>query len=178
MGVPEGNDRRELYKSQYRAIYTYKMSAQDLDQAFREAVTDKDAPDGNWSIKNDERVKYVGKLEVTKGEDQTLRVRRCSSVAACHPHLQPSATLICSSLRALHAQCTHQRNTYATPTQQQRNNNATTTQHHHQKSSLALPLSDCQPVLTRACSTQVTMEDYPEAGMSALKYYPIQSYTK
>lgn len=26
--VPEGNDRRELYKSQYRAIYTYKMSAQ------------------------------------------------------------------------------------------------------------------------------------------------------
>lgn len=127
--VPEGNDRRELYKSQYRAIYTYKMSAQDLDQAFREAVTDKDAPDGNWSIKNDERVKYVGKLEVTKGEDQTLRVRRCSSVAACHPHLQPSATLICSSLRALHAQCTHQRNTYATPTQQQRDNNATTTQH-------------------------------------------------
>ena len=95
--VPEGNDRRELYKSQYRAIYTYKMSAQDLDQAFREAVTDKDAPDGNWSIKNDERVKYVGKLEVTKGEDQTLRV---------------------------------------------------------------------------------TMEDYPEAGMSALKYYTIQSYTK
>ena len=25
--VPEGTDRRELYKSQYRAIYTYKMSA-------------------------------------------------------------------------------------------------------------------------------------------------------
>jgi len=24
----------------------------------------------------------------------------------------------------------------------------------------------------------VTMEDYPEAGMSALKYYTIQSYTK
>jgi len=94
--VPEGNDRRELYKSQYRAIYTYKMSAQDLDQAFREAVTG-DGPDGGWGIKNDERVKYVGKLEVSKGEDQTLKV---------------------------------------------------------------------------------TMEDYPEAGMSALKYYTIQSYTK
>ena len=94
--VPEGNDRRELYKSQYRAIYTYKMSAQDLDQAFREAVTG-DGPDGGWSIKNDERVKYVGKLEVTKGDDATLKV---------------------------------------------------------------------------------TMEDYPEAGMSALKYYTIQSYTK
>ena len=25
---------------------------------------------------------------------------------------------------------------------------------------------------------KVTMEDYPEAGMSALKYYTIQSYTK
>jgi len=73
-----------------------KMSAQDLDQAFREAVT-SDGPDGGWSIKNDERVKYVGKLEVTKGDDATLKV---------------------------------------------------------------------------------TMEDYPEAGMSALKYYTIQSYTK
>ena len=28
------------------------------------------------------------------------------------------------------------------------------------------------------CVLQVTMEDYPEAGMSALKYYTIQSYTK
>ena len=100
--VPEGTDRRELYKSQYRAIYTCararetchcalprcaarasarvaslttarrrfalladKMSAAELDQAFREAVTG-DGPDGGWSIKNDERVKYVGKLEVAK----------------------------------------------------------------------------------------------------------------
>jgi len=94
--VPEGTDRRELYKSQYRAIYTYKMSASELDQAFREAVT-SDGPDGGWGIKNDERVKYVGKLEVMKGDDSTLKV---------------------------------------------------------------------------------TMEDYPEAGMSALKYYTIQSYTK
>merc|ERR1712060_870556 len=94
--VPDGNDRRELYKSQYRAIYTYKMSAQELDQAFRDAITG-DGPEGGWSIKNDERVKYVGKLEVAKGEDTTLKV---------------------------------------------------------------------------------TMEDYPEAGMCALKYYTIQSYTK
>ena len=32
--------------------------------------------------------------------------------------------------------------------------------------------------LTLRCFLQVTMEDYPEAGMSALKYYTIQSYTK
>jgi len=25
---------------------------------------------------------------------------------------------------------------------------------------------------------QVTMEDYPEAGMSALKYYTVQTFTK
>ena len=76
--------------------HAVKMSAAELDQAFREAVTG-DGPDGGWGIKNDERVKYVGKLEVTKGDDNTLKV---------------------------------------------------------------------------------TMEDYPEAGMSALKYYTIQSYTK
>ena len=71
-----------------------KMSAGELDQAFREAVTG-DGPDGGWSIKNDERVKYVGKLEVAKGDDTTLKV---------------------------------------------------------------------------------TMEDYPEAGMSALKYYTIRAH--
>ena len=94
--VPEGTDRRELYKSQYRAIYTYKMSSAELDQAFRATVTG-DGPDGGWSIKNDERVKYVGRMEVQKGEESTLKV---------------------------------------------------------------------------------TMEDYPEAGMSALKYYTIQSYSR
>ena len=73
-----------------------KMSVEELDEAFFEAVTG-DGPDGGWSIKNDERVKYVGKLEVVKGDDNTL---------------------------------------------------------------------------------EVTMESYPAAGMSALKYYTIQSYTK
>mmetsp|Transcript_22290 Transcript_22290/g.70006 ORF Transcript_22290/g.70006 Transcript_22290/m.70006 type:complete len:106 (-) Transcript_22290:908-1225(-) len=96
LAVPTGNDRRELYKSQYRAIYTYKMSAQDLDAAFRDAVTSSEGAHGGWQINNDERVKYVGKLEVKKGDD-TLKV---------------------------------------------------------------------------------TFEDYPEAGMSALKYYTIQSYNK
>ena len=71
-----------------------KMRAGELDQAFREAVTGE-GPDGGWSIKNDERVKYVGKLEVAKGDDTTLKV---------------------------------------------------------------------------------TMEDYPEAGMSALKYYTIRAH--
>ena len=50
-----------------------KMSAQELDNEFRKAVTGE-GPDAGWTIKNDERVKYVGKLEVSKGEDQTLKV--------------------------------------------------------------------------------------------------------
>eukprot|EP00966_Prymnesium_polylepis_P088661 2051892-Prymnesium_polylepis.1 len=37
-------------------------------------------------------------------------------------------------------------------------------------------LTYCRPAPTALA--QVTMEDYPEAGMSALKYYTIQSYTK
>jgi len=94
--VPEGPDRRELYKRQYRALFTYKCSAADLDGKFREAIAVSEDGAAGWSIKNDERQKYVGKLEVSK-EDTTLKV---------------------------------------------------------------------------------TFEDYPEAGMSALKYYTIQSYTK
>ena len=34
------------------------------------------------------------------------------------------------------------------------------------------------PTASPHAAEQVTMEDYPEAGMSALKYYTIQSYTK
>ena len=140
--VPEGTDRRELYKSQYRGIWTYKMSAAELDEAFRTAVTG-DGPDGGWSIKNDERVKYVGKLEVAKGEDRRSRrahARRPPTPAHARP--RPPAT-------AAHA-CAHRQSGAMRPT----------------------------PQLFPRSPLQVTMEDYPEAGMSALKYYTIQSYTK
>ena len=116
--VPEGTDRRELYKSQYRAIYTYKMSAAELDQAFREAVTG-DGPDGGWSIKNDERVKYVGKLEVQKvsvqrgccplARNRTLRVpspcpfvvRSVSPWQKVDLHLRPSPSLMSTTTASL-----------------------------------------------------------------------------
>ena len=140
--VPEGTDRRELYKSQYRAIYTYKMSAAELDQAFREAVTG-DGPDGGWSIKNDERVKYVGKLEVQKGEESTLKVR-ANTRRATRPPTRARARRSSSLLSR------------ASPP----------------------PPAHAPHALARSLASQVTMEDYPEAGMSALKYYTIQSYTK
>lgn len=87
--VPSGTDRRELYKSQYRAIYTFKMSAQDLDVAFRDKVT---GPGAGWSISNDERVKYVGKLEVKKGDD-TLKVCLLGGTRDAHSHTEPFTTL-------------------------------------------------------------------------------------
>jgi len=46
---------------------------QELDSAFRDVLG------SDWTIKNDERVKYVGKLEV-ESENQTLKV--CASAAA------------------------------------------------------------------------------------------------
>ena len=82
------------YPAHIALAATDKMSVSELDAHFREGVTGS-GPDGGWSIKNDERVKYVGKLEVCKGEDSSLKV---------------------------------------------------------------------------------TMEDYPEAGMSALKYYTIREH--
>ena len=41
-----------------------------------------------------------------------------------------------------------------------------------------LPPTASPPTASPPAAEQVTMEDYPEAGMSALKYYTIQSYTK
>ena len=42
----------------------------------------------------------------------------------------------------------------------------------------ASPPTASPPTASPPAAEQVTMEDYPEAGMSALKYYTIQSYTK
>ena len=177
--VPEGTDRRELYKSQYRAIYTYKMSASELDEAFRTAVTG-DGPDGGWSIKNDERVKYVGKLEVSKGDDTTLKVcggqlrggrrawgargrgaargRRREGAGGSARASERSAGA-CTSARAAHACRGRPLRRAAAP-------------HPHLAHAPLLTASARRP------PSQVTMEDYPEAGMSALKYYTVQSYTK
>ena len=176
--VPEGTDRRELYKSQYRAIYTYKMSASELDEAFRTAVTG-DGPDGGWSIKNDERVKYVGKLEVSKGDDTTLKVRggslrggrRAGGARGRGPArgrrregAGGSARASERSARSVHERARGPRGG-GRPLRR----------------AAPHPLLAHAPLLTasaRRPPSQVTMEDYPEAGMSALKYYTVQSYTK
>lgn len=133
--VPEGTDRRELYKSQYRAIHTYKMNAQELDEKFRSAITEQQLPNGPWTIKNDDRIKYVGKLDVvdSKGEATIKVTSRPSQPTPAH-----SPQPLCARRFPRHP---HAR-------------------------SLLSPL------------TQVAFEDYPEAGMSALKYYTVQSYTK
>ena len=169
--VPEGTDRRELYKSQYRAIYTYKMSASELDEAFRTAVTG-DGPDGGWSIKNDERVKYVGKLEVTKGEDTTLKARslpppcvsrlaRAAAVFGAARGRGGGDAVVGRGREPAGAWGSEKRRARAAPEQPFGG-------HHRTPHSSPCVFS----------GAQVTMEDYPEAGMSALKYYTVQSYTK
>ena len=181
--VPEGTDRRELYKSQYRAIYTYKMSASELDEAFRTAVTG-DGPDGGWSIKNDERVKYVGKLEVSKGDDTTLKVRggslrggrRAGGARGRGPArgrrregAGGSARANERSARSVHERARGPRAPRAAVAA---GGGASPTPHPHLAHAPLLTASARRP------PSQVTMEDYPEAGMSALKYYTVQSYTK
>ena len=71
--VPEGTSDRELYKSQY---LLRSRHVQDEREGFDEAVPRPPSratlPDGGWSSKNDERVKYVGrKLEVSTSDDTT-----------------------------------------------------------------------------------------------------------
>ena len=51
--------------------------------------------------------------------------------------------------------------------------------HFHARCALGTsPPPPLPPTASPHAAEQVTMEDYPEAGMSALKYYTIQSYTK
>lgn len=50
------------------AVFLAHACAQELDSAFREMLG------SDWTIKNDERVKYVGKLEV-ESEGTTLKAR-------------------------------------------------------------------------------------------------------
>lgn len=166
--VPEGTDRRELYKSQYRAIYTYKMSAAELDQAFREAVTG-DGPDGGWSIKNDERVKYVGKLEVQKVSVQ----RGCCPLARNRTPQSPFPVPLRRAIGLALAEGGSSPSHVAfTDVQQQL---PFQTHAHRPPPDAPLLLLSSQG---EESTLKVTMEDYPEAGMSALKYYTIQSYTK
>ena len=127
--VPEGPGRHCVYKSKYRAIYTYKLSAAQLDQAFKLAVTGEGA-DGGWSINLDERIMYAGKLAVQRDET-CLKVTTSLPTRSC---ARPLLLIACSLLMI---ECMH-----------------------------------------GVYPPQVTMEDHPEAGMSALKYFTFQSFEK
>ena len=65
--VPEGSDRRNLYTSQIRTIFTYKMSLSDLDTSLREVLSS----DG-WTIVMDERRGFSGRLDVSKTKDVNM----------------------------------------------------------------------------------------------------------
>merc|ERR1711934_1312871 len=67
--IPEGNDRRNLHTSQYRAIYTYRESAAALDKQFTKVISQ-----AGWKIENDERKEFVGKEEVKNDEGTVIKV--------------------------------------------------------------------------------------------------------
>ena len=119
--VPDGNDRRMLYSSDHRVIYTYKLSSAELDQAFKMAVT-SDGPDGLWKIKSDDRVMVRRALHVF-----------CRRILFL-------LTLVPSSVVPRCAQ-------YAGKLEVQRD----------------------------SVTLRVSLEDHPEAGMSALKYFTLKS---
>eukprot|EP00240_Pyramimonas_obovata_P012414 CAMPEP_0118937116 /NCGR_PEP_ID=MMETSP1169-20130426/21673_1 /TAXON_ID=36882 /ORGANISM="Pyramimonas obovata, Strain CCMP722" /LENGTH=108 /DNA_ID=CAMNT_0006880653 /DNA_START=74 /DNA_END=400 /DNA_ORIENTATION=+ len=61
--VPEGPDMRELYNSQYRVIYAFKMSFKELT----DLVNDICVADG-WVVSSDERVDGAGTFAVSKDD--------------------------------------------------------------------------------------------------------------
>ena len=60
LSAPEGIERRVLYNSKFRAIYTYKMSLAELEMQLQKVLLDK-----HWEIKTDERVNLIGKLDIS-----------------------------------------------------------------------------------------------------------------
>jgi hypothetical protein len=57
---PEGVDRKTLYASKFRAIYTYRMGLADLDAQLHRLLGEK-----SWEIRQDERINLTGKLDIT-----------------------------------------------------------------------------------------------------------------
>ena len=125
--VPDGNDRRMLYSSDHRVIYTYKLSSAELDQAFKMAVT-SEGPDGLWKIKSDDRV-------MVRQPGKCKELFMTSAVA--------HSTLVLTNLPSSIPRCAQ----YTGKLEVQRDS-----------------------VILR-----VSLEDHPEAGMSALKYFTLKS---
>merc|ERR1712150_78552 len=77
LGVPDGQERRNLYTSQIRTIWTYKLALSDMDQLVREQLS----KDG-WEIVQDERKGFAGKMDVKKEETVVhVQMEPCSSSA-------------------------------------------------------------------------------------------------
>ncbi|KAG8461043.1 hypothetical protein KFE25_003612 [Diacronema lutheri] len=58
--APEGVERRTLYASKFRTIFTYRMNLADLDLQLQRLLADR-----SWAIRLDERVSLTGKLDVS-----------------------------------------------------------------------------------------------------------------
>lgn len=63
--VPEGNGRRELYRSQYRLTFAYKVQLAEIVASF-EQICKQDG----WQFKDDDRVDGVGSCTVSMSDFQ------------------------------------------------------------------------------------------------------------
>lgn len=65
--VPEGPGRRELYRSQFRMTFAYKMQLGALTQGFHEILQQD-----QWGVKEDDRIDGVGTLTIYKGQETVM----------------------------------------------------------------------------------------------------------
>ena len=76
---PEGIERKVLYHSKFRAIYTYKMSLAELDEKLQKVLADR-----KWDVKVDERTNLTGKLDITNdGRVVHVSTEPCSNPMFC-----------------------------------------------------------------------------------------------
>jgi hypothetical protein len=77
--APEGVERKILYASEFRAIYTYKMSLPELDAQLQKLLSD------NWATRVDQRSNLTGKLDVASADGRIVHVSTepCSNPMFC-----------------------------------------------------------------------------------------------
>lgn len=76
---PDGVERKTLYASNFRVIYTYRMSLADLDGEFQRLLAEK-----GWVTRADERASLTGKLDVSNdGRLVHVSMETCNNPMFC-----------------------------------------------------------------------------------------------
>lgn len=78
--APEGVERKVLYASDYRVIYTYKMPLAELDAQLQKLLMDR-----HWATRVDQRTNLTGKLDVANADGRIVHISTepCSNPMFC-----------------------------------------------------------------------------------------------